>query len=116
NAILNADQQKRYRQLVLQRQGMSALTEKAVQDELKLTDDQRSKVQEIVSAQQAEMRSLFQGGGGGDREAMRQKFQEMQKQRDEKLAALLTDDQKKQWKEMLGAPFTFPAPTARIGA
>jgi hypothetical protein len=22
---------------------------------------------------------------------------------------MLTDDQKKQWKEMLGAPFTFPA-------
>jgi Spy/CpxP family protein refolding chaperone len=114
-AILNADQMKRYDQLRLQRTGMSALAEKEVADQLSLTADQRTKVQEIMQAQAVEMRSLFQGGGGGgDREAMRAKMEEMRKQTDTKLAALLTDDQKNKWKEMVGAPFTFPAPgTAR---
>ena len=41
--------------------------------------------------------------------AMRTKMEALRKQTDEKIVALLTDDQKKQWKEMLGAPFTFPA-------
>lgn len=110
-AILNADQMKRYGQLRLQRQGMTALAEKEVADELTLTTDQRTKVQEIMQQQAVEMRSLFQGGGGGgDREAMRAKMEEMRKATDTKLAALLTDDQKKKWQEMVGAPFTFPAP------
>jgi hypothetical protein len=114
--ILNADQMKRYNQLRLQRQGISAVAEKPVADELKLTDDQRTKIQEIVSAQMAEMQSLRQGGGGGDPSAMREKMTAMRKQTDDKIAALLTDEQKSKWKEMTGAPFTFPAPTARIGA
>ncbi len=108
--ILNADQMKRYGQLRLQRQGMTALAEKEVADELTLTADQRTKVQEIMQQQAVEMRSLFQGGGGGDREANRAKMEEMRKATDTKLAALLTDDQKKKWQEMVGAPFTFPAP------
>src|SRR5207247_9757903 len=72
--ILNADQMKRYRQLRLQQQGMSAVSEKEVADQLNLTADQKTKIQEILSAQQAEMRSLRQGGGGGgDFSAMREK-------------------------------------------
>jgi hypothetical protein len=115
--ILNADQMKRYNQLRLQRQGISAVAEKPVADELKLTDDQRTKIQEIMSAQMAEMQSLRQsGGGGGDFSALREKMTAMRKQTDDKIAAVLTDEQKSKWKEMTGAPFTFPAPTARIGA
>ena len=112
NAILNADQQKRYHQLSLQQQGVSAvLTDKSLADELKITDEQRTKIQAIVADQREQMRSIFQGGGGGgDRQAMMQKMQEMRKQTDVKIAALLTDDQKSKWKEMTGAPFTFPAP------
>jgi len=115
--ILNADQMKRYHQLQLQQTGMMAVTQKDVADQLNLTADQKTKIQEIVSAQQAEMRSMFQGGGGGgDRSAMREKMMAMRKQTDDKIAAVLTDDQKSKWKELTGAPFTFPAPTARIGA
>jgi Spy/CpxP family protein refolding chaperone len=109
SAILNADQMKRYNQLRLQQQGMSALAEKAVAEELKLTSDQRTKIEGILDAQRSEMRSAFQGGGGGgDREAMREKMMAMRKQTDEKIAALLTEEQKNKWKEMVGAPFTFP--------
>ncbi len=115
--VLNADQMKRYHQLVLQQQGMTAVLDKPVADQLKLTDDQRTKIQAVVDEQRAAMRDMFQNGGGsGDREAMMKKVQEMRKQADVKIAAILTDDQKNQWKEMTGAPFTFPAPAPRPGA
>jgi len=110
--VLNADQMKRDHQLQLQQQGLSSVAQdKALGDELKLTDEQRTKIQAIVDDQRNAMRELFQGGGGGgDRQAMMQKMQELRKQTDEKIAAVLTDDQKSKWKEMTGAPFTFPAP------
>ena len=98
-------------QQVHQQQGLTAvLADKAVADELKITDEQRTKIQTIVDDQRNAMRELFQGGGGGDRQAMMQKMQELRKQTDDKIAAVLTDDQKSKWKEMTGAPFTFPAP------
>jgi len=115
--VLNADQMKRYHQLVLQQQGMTAVLDKPVADQLKLTDDQKTKIQAVVDEQRAAMRDMFQNGGGSqDREAMMKKMQDMRKQSDEKIASLLTDDQKSQWKDMIGAPFTFPAPTPRPGA
>src|SRR5947209_7248015 len=43
--VLNADQMKRYHQLVLQQQGMTAVLDKTVADQLKLTDDQKTKIQ-----------------------------------------------------------------------
>jgi hypothetical protein len=111
-AFLNADQLKRYRQLQLQQQGLPALRETALQDELKLTPEQRTKVATILQEQSEEMRSAF--GGGGDRGAARSQMEAIRKKTSEKLEALLTDDQKKRWKEMLGEPFKFPtAPPAR---
>ena len=91
--------------------GINMLRMPEVQTELKLTADQKTKIQEIVQQANNERRSLFQdGGGGGDREAMRAKMEELQKATDTKLAAVLTDAQKTKWKELVGAPFTFPAP------
>jgi Spy/CpxP family protein refolding chaperone len=111
NAILNADQQKRYHQLQLQQRGLTAVADKPVADELKLTDEQRGKVQTALDAQRQGMQQLFQDAGGNfNPQEMRPKFEALRKKTDDQIAAALTDDQKKQWKEMLGAPFTFPAP------
>src|SRR5438094_375291 len=44
-AILDADQMKRYNQLVLQQQGATALAQKPVADKLNLTADQQDKIQ-----------------------------------------------------------------------
>lgn len=111
-AIMNADQMKRYRQLQLQQQGASALGETAVQEELKLTADQKTKVEAIVSEQSEAMRSARESAAG-DREGMRAKTAEIRKKSQEKLEALLTEDQKTQWKAMLGTPFTFPTAPRR---
>jgi hypothetical protein len=104
NAILNTDQQKRFKEISLQQQGYSALAQPAVADELKLTDDQKSKLKDILQHQQESMREIFQSAGG-DRAAAQEKMQTLRKETDDKIAALLTDDQKTQWKAMLGSPF-----------
>jgi Spy/CpxP family protein refolding chaperone len=104
NAILNTDQQKRFKEISLQQQGYSALAQPAVADELKLTDDQKSKLKDIVQHQQEAMREIFQSAGG-DRAAAQEKMQTLRKETDDKIAALLTDDQKNNWKAMLGGPF-----------
>jgi hypothetical protein len=108
--ILNTDQLQRYHQLQLQRQGLSSLRDPKVEDELKLTEDQRSKVDGIFKEQADETQKALESAGGGRRArgAARTQLEEIRKKTDEKLQAVLTDDQKKQWKEMLGAPFKFP--------
>jgi Spy/CpxP family protein refolding chaperone len=141
SALLTAGQQKRYRQLQLQQQGIAAVADKSLADELKLTEEQRTHIQTVLDEQRQSMRPPFggrggpggpggpppsdggpppgggfgagpggRGGPGGfDPQAMRARMEAQRKQTEEKVTALLTDAQKQQWKEMLGAPFTFPA-------
>jgi Spy/CpxP family protein refolding chaperone len=109
NSILNPDQQKRFKEISLQQQGLQALATPAVADELKLTADQKTQIQTVLQQRNETMRGLFQqGGNGGDFAAVRDKMTAMNKDTDTKLAALLTDDQKSQWKAMLGTPFALP--------
>jgi len=112
NAVLKEDQQKRLRQLVLQRQGVAIIAQdEEVAKQLKVTDDQKLKIRDIMRAAMEERRALFQGGGGGGggfSPEMRAKMDEITKKTNEKIEAVLTDEQKKQWKELCGAPFKFP--------
>jgi hypothetical protein len=60
---------------------------------------------------------LVQGGGDGDREAMREQMTRLRKRTAKKIAAVLTDEQRTWWKELTGPPFTFPTdPPDRTGA
>jgi Spy/CpxP family protein refolding chaperone len=107
-AILDANQMKRYQELVYQRQGTAALTNPAVASKLNLTSDQLTKLQAINQEANAARREAFQGGNFD-----RTKMEAMQKQTDEKVMAVLTAEQKTQWQGMLGAPFAFPPPQPR---
>jgi Spy/CpxP family protein refolding chaperone len=108
--ILTPEQQKRYRQIQLQQQGFSALLDPPVAAELKLSDEQRNKIRTALREQDEAMRLLFQPGPGGfDPEAMRQKVEAAQQARDAKIQAALTEEQRRQWRAMLGPPFSFPA-------
>jgi len=118
--ILDPTQQKRFRELELQQQGPNALARKDVGDELKLTDDQKKKVTEALRQTDTDRRAAmegvdFQSMSDEDRTKFMTKMQDLQKAQGDRLLALLTDAQKTQWKEMQGAPFTFPAegPPAR---
>ncbi len=72
-----------------------------VQKELKLSDDQKSKLDEQRQAMMEEMRAQFQnGGGGGDQEAMRKNMMEMQKKSEANAMGVLDDKQKARLKEL----------------
>jgi Spy/CpxP family protein refolding chaperone len=99
---LNEDQRKRLRQLELQREG---LRNGEIWKDLQVTDEQRKQFMAMMRRAQKETQLLL--------EELQQsrKLREIQpkviKVRDElegNLEALLTDAQKKQWKEMLGKP------------
>ncbi|MFV0467490.1 MAG: hypothetical protein ACK5MK_01040 [Dysgonomonas sp.] len=69
----------------------------ALVEKLGLTKEQKEKVYDIYlkSAQ-----SMPQRGEGVDREKMREQFQKTQKERDEAIKALLTDEQQKKYDEL----------------
>ena len=101
--FLKPDQLKRYEQISLQSRGYEALADPEIQDKLKLTDEQKSKMKELgASAQQkmTELRSGFQN----DRQGTMTKMQEVRKETTTKAAALLSESQKATWKDMTGAP------------
>jgi Spy/CpxP family protein refolding chaperone len=100
--ILDAKQQKRIKQISLQQQGGRALANPEVAKELNLTEEQKTKVQTIVTE------SRPARGQGGQRapldEEARKKLQEARKATNEKLMNVLTSEQKAKWKEMTGEP------------
>ena len=100
--ILKPDQLKRLSQIVLQQRGMEAFADETVHKALKLTEDQLAKAKEVVGKAREEMRDLYQN----PREN-REKLQALRKSTLDKLHGLLTEDQKKAWKELTGEPFQF---------
>jgi len=106
---LSDEQSKRFDQIDLQARGPQAFADPAVQAKLKLTDDQKGKLREIAVAARPGA-----GGGGGfanlknasdeEKTAARKKMVETRKENLNKVLAVLTDDQKKEWKELTGEP------------
>lgn len=102
--VIGAEKLTRLDQIILQQQGIQAFVSAKVQEKLKLTDDQKSKIKEIADDTQSKRQELF-AGFADDREGTMQKLIALRKESSEKAAALLTDDQKKSWKELTGKPF-----------
>ena len=102
--ILNSDQQKRLEQIRLQQAGLLAVAEPEVAKQLNLTSDQQKQVTEIVEKGREQFRQSFQGGQG-DREERAQRMTKLREEQNEKLSAVLTAEQKEQWKKMLGEKF-----------
>lgn len=72
-----------------------------VQAEIKLTDEQKKKLQELRDKQQQEMRDMFQNAGGGmDRTEMQKMMQERQAKTDKETNAILTPEQQKRLYEV----------------
>jgi len=112
--VLKPEQMARFEQISLQTQGANALADPEVAGKLKLTDDQKGKIKEINDDSRSQMREIFQSAGG-DREEMQKKMAELRKDTNDKVMGVLTDSQKKTWKEMTGAPFEFRPEPRRQG-
>lgn len=106
--ILKPEQIKRLKQIELQQAGSQAFTRPEVEENLKLTAEQKDKIKTISDDAAKERRELFQAGGGGGKgggQANREKMAALTKQTTEKIQAVLTDEQKKTWQDLTGEPF-----------
>jgi hypothetical protein len=104
--VLRPDQKDRLRQVVLQQEGGFALGREDVRKELKVTQEQMMKFVTITRDLQAGVQRLIkEAQAGGNAEEIRPKVERLRKEHAEELVGVLTDAQKKQWKEMLGPPF-----------
>ncbi len=100
------EQVKRLKQIGVQQQGLQAFMSPAVDKTLKLTDEQKEKVQGLMGEMREETQGLF-GGGGDPAEAMK-KMTTIRKEFTTKGVALLTPEQAKEWKDLTGDPFDVP--------
>ena len=104
--VLQPAQRDRLRQVTLQQEGGFALGQDDVRKELKITQEQMKKFMAIVQELQKNVEPLVkEAQSGGNPEEIRPKIEQLRKDHAKKLEAVLTDAQKKQWKEMLGPPF-----------
>jgi Spy/CpxP family protein refolding chaperone len=102
DAVLNDKQRARLEEIKLQARGPAGLADKELQDKLKLTDDQKSKLTELAEARRKAVREAFQGAAGGDRTEARKKIAEASKESSTKMLDVLTTEQKEAFEKMQG--------------
>lgn len=109
--ILNEDQQKRFAQIELQQASRfnlpGTLLREAVASKLKLTGEQKTKlegVQTEANNARRELRQSLQGASQDERREAFGKMREISEQANEKALAALTSEQKESWKGLLGKP------------
>jgi len=103
--LLQEEQFKRLRQVMLQREGLFALGNAEVIKELEITDQQRQQFFEVVQEMQKKIEPLLKEAQKGSKpEEIRPKVMKIREEHVGRIGALLSDAQKKQWKELLGKP------------
>ena len=109
--ILNETQQKRLRELWIQRLGNGAVANPELQKELGVTEAQLTSIKTLMTKQQEANNSIREKMMNGeiDRSEIRPLFEKNAKALNEELGKLLTTDQAAKLKAMGGAPFKFDA-------
>lgn len=102
--VLTDDQNSRLKQLFVQFNGASAITNAAIAKDLAITDDQKTKIKAAQDDNNKKMRESFGGGGGDDPQVL---FAKLQAELKAALDKVLTDDQRTKFKAMEGAKFEF---------
>ena len=104
--VLQPEQLNRLRQVALQQEGAFALGQEDVRKELKISQQQMMKFMAIVQDLHKKVEPLMkEAHSGGNPEEIRPKIEQLRKDHAKQIEAVLTDAQKKQWKELLGPPF-----------
>jgi len=110
--VLKPDQIKRLKQLEIQAAGTGALMQPEIADKLKITADQKQKIQDIQMKAGAAMRELFTNGGFQPGQPPSQEFQDKmaaaRAATDKEILAVLTSSQQSDFAAMQGPKFTFP--------
>jgi hypothetical protein len=112
--VLTPKQAKRLEQIRRQRQGLAAFTDPKVEKALHLSDEQKSKLKRINADAAQEARMVFRAGAPSSFPEKLTKIEAIGRKAVEKAVALLTDEQKKTWRELIGKPFAGQAEPSRI--
>jgi hypothetical protein len=103
---LKDEQLKRLRQLELQQEGPFALVARPdLGKELKITDEQRKQFMAVVQDLQKKIEPLIkEAQSGGNPQEIRPKIMKIRREHEGRIEGILSDAQKKQWKEIRGKP------------
>ena len=113
--ILTADQVKRLKEISIQFVGISIVaSNKEIQKDLSITDDQLAKIKDLQTRQQAAMREAMQNAQG-DQAAIQEARTKNDKILVDEINKVLTDAQKAKLKDMSGKTFTRVDPPAGGG-
>jgi hypothetical protein len=104
--VLSDKQMKRFYQLELQKKDTAAFKDEKVRKGLKITESQVKSIDQILEDSRKEIADVF-AEAGKDFKGMGAKIQGINKETKEKVMGVLTADQKKAWKAMLGEEFKF---------
>jgi hypothetical protein len=103
--LLQEEQLKRLRQVMLQREGLFALGDAEIMKDLEIADKQRQQFFAVVQELQKQIEPLMkEAQNGANPDEIRPKAMKIRREHEGKIEALLTDSQKRRWKEMLGKP------------
>jgi hypothetical protein len=103
--VLGPEQLKRLEQIHVQRQGLRAFSDPKVDKALRLTDSQKQNIRKIEQGAAQEARLLFRVAAQEGFQETLKKIERVRRKAVEKCLALLTDEQKKAWHELIGEPF-----------
>ena len=104
--VLSSDQLKRLRGITLQQEGGLGLAQEDVQRELKITQKQMKEFMAITRELQGKIQTLIKEAQSGVKpEELRPNMHKIREEYGKKLEAVLTDEQTKKWKDMLGKSF-----------
>lgn len=111
--VLTAEQKTLLKQVLLQREGPTALDSPEIAQELKLTGEQRAAIQKVMDERRKQLMSV--GDQLRDRTLDFQKStketNQIKRESNERLLAVLTEQQRQAWKSMIGPPL----PSSRFG-
>jgi Spy/CpxP family protein refolding chaperone len=107
NDILTSEQIKRLGQIEIQAQGAGALVRSEVQKELNLSDRQREEIRSLADAGEKEVRETLKTPPADPKGWVEigKKIRKIHQNTEERALAVLSDEQRKTWKEMTGEPF-----------
>lgn len=100
NEILDDAQEKRAQEIFIQVNGPAVLVQESVSEPLKITEEQKEHMQDVLAASRDEF--MDAGLRDMEREEAAKKIAELNAARDEKLLAVLTDEQREQFGKMQG--------------
>ena len=100
--VLEERQQQRLREIFVQVNGASALSDKHVAIALKITDEQKKKLKQITADGFQTMRDAFQDLRDAPQEERRDKFAELREKGSVQLLAVLTKEQTDAFEKMKG--------------